>query len=434
MVAEQAMVTSPTLKAIEPPWGGQAAFIRSGAAYKLYQGGQGAGKTVAGVFEVRRYVKRHPGSIVICTEPTFPMVRDILKMEFERQFAAAGELGLIKFRTAEYKYVLGNGSEIWLRQCDKFDALRGPSVAAAWMDEAAQSPYEAFRILVGRLRQRPYPHVFMFTGTPRGRNWLYYIFHDGDRPEGAPPYLGRDGNMRVEAFYGVSLQNPYLDEFTKAGLRAAYPPGTKMYDQEVLGQTVVWQGLVFESFDPAIHVRALPEKTVFDRVVIGGDFGWTHPGSLIVLGKVRDEHTIYAIHEVYQARRTAEWWTDAAVDLARQYRPDSIRVDPSAAHWIGLMANRGLPVTAANNDVIASITLIQAGLAGNRLYITPECPNLSREMQAWEWKMSRAGDIRQDTPSDVGDDAIDGLRYGYMALEGRVDRRYRIRFMQRVVI
>ena len=79
---------------------------------------------MAGVFEVRRYAKRHPGAIVICTEPTYPMVRDILRPEFDRQFSECAEENLVTYKQREEKYQLWNGAEIWLRQCDQADRPR----------------------------------------------------------------------------------------------------------------------------------------------------------------------------------------------------------------------------------------------------------------------------------------------------------------------
>lgn len=399
------------LREIRPPWGPQRDFLKSGAVFRCYMGGQGSGKTCAGVFEVRRYAKLWPGAIVICTEPWYPMVADVLKPEFDRQIEAAGEAGVVEWRASRKAYVYPNGSEIWLRQCDKFDALRGPSVAAVWMDEAAQSPYEAFRILVGRMRQPGYPHVFLCTGTPRGRNWLYWTFTPGDRPEGAPPYIGDGGQVSAELFRASALDNPYLSPLTRAALVQAYPPGTLAYRQEVLGEAVVFEGLVFPQFSPERHVREVPPARRFAVFAMGMDWGWTNPGCLLLAG-LDEEGAMWIVEEVYAAEKPLEWWAEQVLARARTHEPCvAVWCDPSDPAGISALARLGLPARKAPNQVLPGIAQVAARFQRGELYISPACPNLIRQLQTYSWRQSRTGEIRRDEPEKVDDHAVDALRY-----------------------
>lgn len=414
-----------TLPEIKAPQGAQRDFIKSGALVKKFQAGQGGGKTVAGVFEVRRYVRRWANAIVICTEPTYPMVRDILRVEFDRQFEAAGETDRIQYRVSEGKYRLVNGSEIWLRQCDQPDRLRGPSVAAVWMDEAGQSPYAAFQILSGRVRQQGFPHLMLFTGTPRGRNWFHWCFEKGDRPDGAPPYLGTMLRETIgeepEQFRWGSLQNPYLDPVTKGLLQSAYPPGSPMYRQEVLGETINAEGLVYQHFDPDRHVQYLPdeldpsaEPLVFVRTVVGVDWGWANPGVLLV-GALCSDGRIWLLDEVYQTERGINWWADEGCRIQAAYRPGEFRCDPSEPANINQFAAKGLPAGKANNEVLAGITAIAGLISNDGLRVHPRCTNTIREFSAYSWK-DRRGESVPDEPDKIDDHSMDALRYLVMAL------------------
>ena len=414
------MAATAELREISPPWGPQKQFIKSGAVFKKYQGGQGSGKTVAGVFEIRRYIKRHAGAIVICTEPTYPMVRDILKVEFDRQFAAAGEADLVTWTGGEHKYRLANGSEIWLRQCDKEDALRGPSVAAVWMDEAAQSPYGAFRILVGRVRQQGYPALIMVTGTPRGRNWFHWVFTPGERPDDAPPYLQdileaelpeMAGQGAVASFEAAAIDNPYLPPITRANLLAAYRVGTLLHQQEVLGKAVVFEGLIYKQFDYERHVRELPGRPVV--TVAGVDWGWTKPGVILVLSMYPDG-AMAVREEVYETEKQPAWWAAEAVRLRDACGILCFFCDPSEPDNIALMAEH-VAAEAANNAVIPGITLVAGAFNDGLLYVSPECPRTISELQSYSWK-ERKGEVRNDEPEKVGDHAMDALRYARMGL------------------
>lgn len=435
------------LREIERPWGPQWAFLREpGALFRRYQGGQGSGKTVAGCFAVRQFAKKNPGAIIICTEPTYPMIRDIMQVEFDRQFKAAqladgrDEWEAVTFHKSEMKYVLKNDSEIWLRQCDKFDALRGPSVAAVWMDEAAQSPHSAFQILVGRMRQRGFPHLFLCTGTPRGRGWLHWTFTSGQRPEYAPDFIGEaleelldevalqelrgdaDGPL-VESFFASSLDNPYLDPVTKAGLQGGYKPGTARFAQEVLGETTVFEGLVYPSFDELLHVDEPPPMREFVRFVGAQDWGYSNPGCLLVLG-LHQSGQVWVLAERHEAKlqvAPAEGrpsWTAVATDFDEQFGLDRIVCDPSEPEAISHYLDAGLEARGAWTDMRAGLTEVDGLITANRLRVTPGCLAVLSEITSYVWKNRGTGDdaLRTEEPEKVNDHAMDALRYGCMEL------------------
>lgn len=401
------------------PWGAQRAFLKSGGIYNLMQAGQGAGKTVAGVFQVRRYVKKWPGARVICSEPTYGMIRDILKVEFDRQFEEAGEDDAVLWRQGEYKYYLSNGSEIWLRQCDQFNRLRGPSVAAVYMDEAAQCHHDAFQILSGRMRQSGYPPMFLLTTTPRGKNWLHWSFTDGARPKGAAAYLGTELPVAPRIFRASALMNPYLPDHTKAVLRAAYQSGTRLYDQEVRGLTVVFEGLVFDMFEWDKHVQVLPvgdDAPQFVRIVGGVDWGWTNPGALSVLGLTADD-AIWKLDEKKETRRSIDWWADEAEAMGKKWGVRDWFCDPSEPEHIARFDKKqGIRAHGGNNRVLPSITEIGSRLGSDRFVISAGCPKTAAEYGTWEWKQTRSGEIRADEPEDGDNHLIDSDRYAIMGI------------------
>ena len=405
------------LRELEPPHQSQLAFLKSGAVFRRFVAGQGGGKTCAGVFEIRRYAKRHPGAICIATEPTFPMVRDILVTEFERQFTAADEWSHVDYRKAEQTYALSNGSIIRMRQCDKSDVLRGPSVACIWMDEAAQSPHDSFRILTGRLRQRGFPLRFFCTGTPRGRNWLHYAFTPGDRPDNAAPYLG-DGELgelygAPATFRTTSRDNPYLDPLTKAALDAAYAPGTRMHEQEVLGLETTFEGAVYPMLDEEIHFGEPPKGTRFIRVRGAQDWGWANPGCLLV-GGMDEQGKLWIIEEVYETHKHPEWWAARMIEFRERYGMEVVLADPSDPTAIAKVNECGMLCMPAPNAVTPGITAVSTCLTTGRLVISRKCANLCREMLGYAYKTKRVGGEMVMVPDEVqktDDHSADAARY-----------------------
>ncbi len=347
------------------------------------------------------------------------MVRDILCVEFERQFLEAGEWEHVKaVKGEQIKYVLWNGSEIWLRQCDQFDRLRGPSIAAAWMDEAGQCPYGAFQILAGRLRQPGYPHLFMMTGTPRGKNWFHWCFVKGERPQGAPPYLG---DMLMEtvgeepaSFAWGSLQNPYLDPVTKGLLQSAYPPGSPMYRQEVLGESIAPEGLVYQQFDFDRHVQEPPTDAKWVTKVCGVDWGYGNPGVILPVAMDADG-MVWVLDEVYEVEKDIAWWTKAGLRVVKQHGADLFYCDPSEPANIAQFRAGGLLAAKAQNPVIPGITAVAGLIAHDLLRVHPRCLRLIQEFGLYQWK-ERNGASVPDEPMKSDDHGMDALRYAVMAL------------------
>jgi len=412
--------------AIITPTGAQLEFIKCGKHFKKFQAGQGGGKTVAGVFEVLRYVWKWDGATVICTEPTYPMVRDILRPEFDRQLSARGEVEHVSFHVSANKYTFPNGSEIWLRQCDQADKLRGPSLAAAWMDEAAQCPLQAYQILSGRLRQQGYPHTFMFTGTPRGQNWFHWAFTQGDRPKGAAEYIGDTPGLedQVASFRWAALDNPNLDAVTKSLLEAAYAPGTLAHRQEVLGEIVAYEGFVYPQFQFDTHVRdylfdeeGLPRGLQFVRVIGGVDWGWA-VGVALVIG-LDTRGNVWVLDETYESQRdVGDFWAPELLRLQRAHNVDMWYCDPSEPAYIAKVHGYQGRVRAepAENAVIPGITAVASRFAAGTLFVGPKCINTIRELGLYAWKQDRQGEVREDVPEKANDHAMDGLRYGIMGL------------------
>ena len=421
-MAEATARQASSYDGIRMPFGQQLDFVKSGALFKRAVTGQGGGKTVAGAFEVRRYCKRHPGAVFICTEPTYTMVRDILRPEFNRQFSEAGET--VQFLKSEWRYILPNGAEIWLRQGIDSDKLRGPSVAACWMDEAEDQSYESFKVLCGRIRQTGYPHMFMFTGTPRGKSWLYWLFEQGDRPEGAAPYLrdfleaelGEQSWTEPESFHWTSLDNDYLDPVTRATLTAAYVPGTLGYRQEVLGEHVVPEGCIYP-FEYERHVSNAPEGTVFVRRIAALDWGWTNPGVMLVLS-LDTAGDVWITAEVYECERDIDWWVEQGKLAKADLGVSQFFCDPSEPDNIAKFRKAHLDAMPANNAVIPGITVAASRFSVEppTIHIGEECRNLARELGLYSWKKRRSGEFRPDEPEKANDHSPDAMRYGLLGL------------------
>ena len=254
----------------------QDQFVFSERPYDAFVGGVGSGKTKAGSFRAYHYCTKHPGALGMITAPTFPMLRDatlrtIQEMWPEKQY---------EFAKGDMTLKMVNGSEILLRSTDDPDRLRGPNLAFFYMDEAAMSSGETFKILQGRLRQPGFPHQGWITTTPKGYNWIYNEFAREQREDYSLITVSSRDNPFLPPGYIEMLMESYDREFALQEIEGQFVllGGRAYFDIKALEQMIAAAEAPLESRrGDAVKIWKYP--TVAGRYVAGGDFGWGETGS-----------------------------------------------------------------------------------------------------------------------------------------------------------
>lgn len=197
------------------------------------------------------------------------------------------------------------------------------------------------------------------------------------------------------------------------------------------------EGQYFTSWDPAIHI-ATPPCVPGDWPIWGAlDYGYAHPTAILVLTRDSDGG-IWVLGEHVAARRSVAEHAAAVRQLLSQLGVHPARVAP----WVAghdVFAERGdsTGVTIADQYRAAGLPLIHADIArlagaaelvrrfgATRplLHIAPRCMRLIAAIPSAPTDPHRPEDYRKfdaDTEGRGGDDALDALRYGVMAMPGR---------------
>ncbi len=202
----------------------QNAFWSNPARFRLFAGGIGSGKTLAGCYEALSQPAGH-GAIIA---PTYPMLRDATLRTFLDVARSHGRLrGLNK---SDMVVTLTDGSTVLLRTADDPDRLRGPNLGWFYLDEAALMDPETWKIMIGRLREQP--GRAWATTTPRGFDWLFDLFSQSDDPD----YWMVTSSTRA---------NPFLPDGFIPSLEAVYDDYWRA--QEIEGRFIAFsQHAVFD--------------------------------------------------------------------------------------------------------------------------------------------------------------------------------------------
>lgn len=197
----------------------------------VYLGGYGSGKTFAGALLGILLALKFPGIVGLVGAQTYTLVRDTtLKTYFEH----LDSMGFVEKKdyswvSAEQKLVFFNGSEILFRHFDEPHKLKSLNLGFVEIEEMSDIPFETFKVLLARMRQKVKPNwknftyrIFGHTNPEMQKGWLYKTFYEH------PPT-----NYRLIS--APTTQNVYLPDGFCDELKHLYDKS--YYEMFVLGKT-----------------------------------------------------------------------------------------------------------------------------------------------------------------------------------------------------
>lgn len=202
---------------------------------------------------------------------------------------------------------------------------------------------------------------------------------------------------------------------------------------------VARKGRIYPAFTQATHVvkhadlerlYKINGRWSFRRIVIGVDFGWSHPGAAVVIGQT-GSGAVYVLHEerhqhllvADQTDAHTPGWLTIYAKLRDEYHPERFVADPSEPGNIAAMRRKlaARPVVeAAFNNVTEGIRRVSTLMAPHptdgkpRLFVSDRCKGLISELESYSYLT--LGGVTSETPQEVDDDLCDATRYGVAAL------------------
>ena len=247
----------------------------------VYQGGYGSGKTFAGALLGILLAVKFPGITGLVGAQTYTLVRDTtLKTYFEH----LDNIGFVdkvdyKWVSAEQKLVFHNGSQILFRHFDEPNKLKSLNLGFVEIEEMSDVPYDTFKMLLARMRQRKHPkwhnftyRIFGHTNPEVQKGWIYKTFYDNPPP-----------NYRL--ICAPTTQNTYLPEGFCDELKKLYDKS--YYEIFVMGKAGDYStNLVVKDFTDE-NVREIQYQKDLD-VHISCDFN-VDPMAWVLAHKTEDK-------------------------------------------------------------------------------------------------------------------------------------------------
>jgi phage terminase large subunit len=397
----------------------------------LLSGPAGTGKSRACLEVLHFNAEMYPGFRGLICRKTRESITESALVTFEEKVVPLGHPILQEGgqRRTRQSYAYPNGSVIVVGGLDKPSRTLSTEYDQVFVQEAIELTENEWELLTRPLRNGvlPYQQLMGDTNPDSPRHWLKLRCDSGrctlipSRHEDNPVYWDSHRNAWTPA--GVQ----YL-----AKLDALTGP---RYYRLRHGRWVQAEGVVYDGWDPAVHlIDRFPIPASWRRV-LSIDFGFTNP-FCAQLWAIDDDGRMYLYREIYHTRRLVE---DHAAHLrqllAGEPCPEAVVCDTDAEDRATLEKHLGIGTTAAVKDVSPGIQAVAARLrrAGDgkpRLFILrdslverdsdledrklPCCT--AEEFDGYVWNTA-ANRKQGEDPLKKDDHGCDALRYAVMHAE-----------------
>lgn len=438
----------------------------------LLSGAAGTGKSRACLEKVHAMCMLNPGMRAVILRKTAVSLTNTGIVTFREHVAkealATGELryyGGSGQEPACYKY--SNGSTIVCGGMDKATKIMSSEYDVAYCQEATEFTENDWEAITTRLRHGAVsfqqlladcnpdaPHHWLKQRCDRGQTRIIYCRHEDN------PVLYCDirncGSAKTDtkdcgsAKIGIACEHGSTEaHWTPKG--AAYIAlldaltGVR-YQRLRLGQWAAAEGLVYDTFDPAVHLhKPIAEPPLTWRRFWAVDFGYTNP--FVWQSWAEDpDGRLYLYREVYMTGRLVEDHAATILRLQRTKRgrepqPYAIVCDHDAEGRATLEAKLGMSTVPAHKSVLEGIEAVKARLKVQgdgrpRLYLCRDAlyepdptltearkPNCTQqEVLEYVWGPG----VVKEAPLKENDHGVDAMRYliAYVDLKGRPRARF----------
>ena len=334
-------------------------YVPGGAAHDLFtqavdarhpeiliEGPAGTGKTRAVLEYVNFLCESYPGIRVLLFRKTRTSMNESVLVTWEEKVLWDGHPAKIgdAHRNNRQHYHYPNKSHVVLGGMDNSDRIMSTEYDVACCFEATEISLEDWEKVQSRLRNNVLDWQQGICDCNPGSqyHWLNQRANSG----------------RMERMLSRHQDNPTVTEAYLATLGSL--TGAR-YERLFKGRWVSEEGLVYDCYDPKIHLideDEVPElKWYFGSV----DWGFRAPGVFQVWG-VDGDGAMYRVVEIYRTGKQIDWWADKAWELYNEFDLAAIACDPAEPRSIDMLnqrmgepRGRDMPALArkADNDIMA---------------------------------------------------------------------------------
>lgn len=364
----------------------RAAVFSDVPRHLLFKGGEGGGKSVAGIIKDLERLRRGMHGIMV--SPDMPHFKRSLWPEFVRWCPVDAVVPEQRYRLRfgweprePFMLSFVSGASLLCGGIEDPASYEGPNVHFAHMDEARRSKSpEALKVLTGRVRLAGpggEPPQLWLTTTPR-KHWLFEYFGPWDKPNAADPFAAfkRDALVvdLLTADNAANLADGYVEQrraaLTEAEARVLLEAAWEDIDDvdRFLPSMALWDACREElpPLDPyqplVLALDAAVSGDTFGAVAVGrhparenavavrGVWAWEPNGGVLdhiaierdIRQILRTHNIVQVTYDPYQLHLMAQRLANGSPETADEPSTPSVWAEPFNQAGDRLEADRGL--------------------------------------------------------------------------------------------
>ena len=218
------------------PHRGQQQFIdllfSTDSKYYTLVSSRQAGKSMLGLNLLLYFAINDKSTKIAFVSPTYQQVRKVME---ELNDAIADAKITTKVNFSNHEIHLLNGSIIYFRSAENYDALRGYTFDYMLVDEAAYIKEQGWRSAIQPTVLIKGKKVILMS-TPRGRDFFYEMYQLGQSPD----------HPNYQSFKMTYDGNPFVDLTEIEAARKTLPPA--IFKAEYEGEFIDGESQVFQNY------------------------------------------------------------------------------------------------------------------------------------------------------------------------------------------
>jgi hypothetical protein len=392
---------------------GQWQALRSRKRNVVVLAGTQSGKTSFGPhWLLQEMIDRGAGDYLVVT-PTFPLLEVKALPEFRRLFETQLSIGQYRsspirsftVSTAGEQRLWGESqaqpTNVYFGYAADPESLESMTAKAAWLDEAGQKTFKRASWEAIQRRLSIHQGRALITTTPYDLGWLKQTFHD-------PWVAAKQNHPTIDVINFPSTANPKFPPEELA--RAERDMPRWKYEMFYLGRFQRPAGLIYDCFDPALHIVdnfAIPDE--WDRYQ-GADFGGVNTAGIWIAQEPATKRN-YVYAEYLAGGRTAK--QHAAAWEAKHGRPlKVVGGSHSEGQWRQEFGQAGFPIAEPDvKEVEVGINRVYGSFQRNELFVFRSCAGLIDQLNTYSRVLDANGEPTEVIEDKASFHYLDAVRY-----------------------
>ncbi|MGQ9009043.1 PBSX family phage terminase large subunit [Bacillus stercoris] len=284
---------------------------------------------------------------------------------------------------------------------DSWKKARGFTSAGAFLNEATALHDSFVKEVISRCSYKG-AMVMMDTNPENPMHTVKtdYIDKDGQRL--------KNGRLNIRSFHFSLFDNNFLDPEYVESIVASTPSGM-FTDRDIYGYWVAPEGVIYKDFKKDIHYissKELGNKQVnFTKYFAGVDWGYEHPGSIVVIGQ-DDQGCFYLLEEHCKQHEEIDYWVKVAKDIKERYGNINFYCDTARPEHIVRFRREKLRALDADKAVVSGIEEVARLFKRDLLFIVEDkVSRFKKEIFMYVWNPNTGEPVKE------WDDVLDSIRY-----------------------